>query len=238
MTEVVRLRVHDAELALERREGVFMPSQNGLFYAESVAFRAGERVLDIGTGSGLLAILAAQQGAEACATDISAAAVEAARDNARRNGVTIDARVGRLAAGFTGPFDVIVANLPNEIVAPAYLATLSAEEASSFAGGALGNEQILALLDAAPALMHGRSRLYLPVHTLTDWHGVLSAALRRFSVRLLTICALPAKPFVVAHLDFYRELDERGIVHVFRQAGRWHTYGYVYELRLLKEGGA
>ena len=48
----------------------------------------GERVLDLGTGSGILAIAAVKLGAAAClATDIDPVAVEAARANVAANGV-------------------------------------------------------------------------------------------------------------------------------------------------------
>jgi ribosomal protein L11 methyltransferase len=50
--------------------------------------RGGERVLDLGTGSGILAIAAVKLGAAAClATDIDPVAVEAARTNVAANGV-------------------------------------------------------------------------------------------------------------------------------------------------------
>ena len=54
------------------------------------------RVLDYGTGSGILAIAAARLGAtEVDAVDIDPAAVEAARENARANGVGVLDRRGQ-----------------------------------------------------------------------------------------------------------------------------------------------
>src|SRR5439155_16598106 len=47
----------------------------------------GERVLDMGTGSGVNAVLAATRGATVLAVDINPAALDAARANAVRNGV-------------------------------------------------------------------------------------------------------------------------------------------------------
>jgi release factor glutamine methyltransferase len=48
---------------------------------------AGERVLDMGTGSGVNAVLAATRGAEVVAVDTNPRALDAARANADRNGV-------------------------------------------------------------------------------------------------------------------------------------------------------
>ena len=64
--------------------------------------RAGERVLEIGAGLGLAAVLAARAGARVVATDVVPAAVEATRANAALNGVTIDARLGDCYAPVAG----------------------------------------------------------------------------------------------------------------------------------------
>src|SRR6266704_2507553 len=49
--------------------------------------RAGERGLDMGTGSGVSALLAARRGAEIVAVDVNPDAVECARSNAEVNGL-------------------------------------------------------------------------------------------------------------------------------------------------------
>lgn len=227
-------KVFGQQLKLEASAGVFMPSTNGLFYARSIRIGPGERVIDIGTGSGVLAIAAAKCGARVSATDIDPRAVITAERNAKINGVEIDVRSGNLFTNYEGPFDVILANLPNEIVAPAYLSDLPAEDARTFAGGNTGNEHLLALLNSASEFMSPDARLYLGVHSLTDYHGTLRTAISNYSARLLDLEELPAKSFVTDNLSFYQALNETGIVKIFRNAeGKWCTYGYVYELSLL-----
>lgn len=82
--------------------------------------RAGDSVLDYGCGSGILAIAAARLGAgRIVGVDIDPAAVEAARENARRNGVTGDF----FDAGTTLALqaDLVVANIlsnPLKVLAP------------------------------------------------------------------------------------------------------------------------
>jgi ribosomal protein L11 methylase PrmA len=73
----------------------------------------GGKVLDAGTGSGILALAAARLGAGAVrAVDTSPEAVAAALDNLNRNPVTVPFEVAREEAGrVEGEFDLIAANL-------------------------------------------------------------------------------------------------------------------------------
>ena len=87
----------------------------------------GADVLDLGTGSGVLAVAAARLGATSVlALDADPQAVRAARDNARLNGLeaivrveegTLEGALGPSTTLRTGPFDVIAANIsPSAIV--------------------------------------------------------------------------------------------------------------------------
>ena len=97
--------------------GVFAPISDSRFLADvlreqTLAPRA--TVLDVCTGSGILAVTAAMRGARAVtAVDMSRRAVLTAALNARLNGVRVDARRGDLFAPVDGQrFDVIVSNPP------------------------------------------------------------------------------------------------------------------------------
>lgn len=70
-------------------------------------------VLDAGTGSGILAIAAARLGAEdVLGIDIDALAVEIARENVGRNGVSQKVRIRKARIGeIRKKFDLVVANL-------------------------------------------------------------------------------------------------------------------------------
>ncbi len=73
----------------------------------------GARVVDVGSGSGILAIAAARLGArEVVAVDVDPIAVQASRENAARNrlGRIIASREGSVPTG-DGPFDLVLANL-------------------------------------------------------------------------------------------------------------------------------
>jgi ribosomal protein L11 methyltransferase len=81
---------------------------------------AGARVLDVGCGSGVLAIAAVTLGAaSALGVDIDPIAVEATAANARRNRMArrIRARLGSLPSG-EPPFEVVLANLIAGVLVP------------------------------------------------------------------------------------------------------------------------
>ena len=76
--------------------------------------QGGERVLDIGTGSGILAIAALKLGAkEAEGVDIDPMCVRTAGENAQRNGVAekLTVLVGDLSDKASGVYDIITANI-------------------------------------------------------------------------------------------------------------------------------
>ena len=73
-----------------------------------------DRVLDMGTGSGVNAILAASKGADVLAVDINPIAIQAAEANAARNGVAhrIEVRRSDVFSDVDDQFDLIVFDPP------------------------------------------------------------------------------------------------------------------------------
>ncbi len=74
------------------------------------------KVLDVGAGTGILAMVAAKLGAEAFGVDNDSSTVLVAKDNALQNAVNVDFRAGVLEDMLVfAPFDVVVANLFAEL---------------------------------------------------------------------------------------------------------------------------
>ncbi len=97
--------------------GVFQPPSDAWMvvrFLREQSLSAGRRVLDLCTGSGVLAIAAALDGAsEVTAVDVSCRAVAAVRLNARLNGVRVEGLRGDLFTPVAGRrFDLIVSNPP------------------------------------------------------------------------------------------------------------------------------
>ena len=101
-------------------------------------------VLDVGCGSGVLGIVAAQRGVTTIrSTDISAGAVEATVANAQLNGVIdqIEVDMAELAT-ISGPYDVVVANIlaPVLVSMAVDLRRLTAADGVLIISGILGND--------------------------------------------------------------------------------------------------
>lgn len=92
------------------------PSTQLAMIAVEDELQPGDRVLDVGIGSGILATAAALLGAaQVDGVDIEPVAVRAARENAARNGVSSRVHVAHGSVGadqpFTGEYDLVVANI-------------------------------------------------------------------------------------------------------------------------------
>lgn len=117
----------------------------------------GKTVLDVGSGTGLLAIAADRLGAEsAYGVDVDPLTIAVARENAARNRSRARFSLGSLdAAGLPSKFDVVVANLYAEL----HAALFAAYAQRLLPGGVAYLTGILATLrgtvtDAVPADMH------------------------------------------------------------------------------------
>lgn len=132
------------------------------------------RVLDIGTGSGILAIAAAKLGArEICAVDIDADACRVATENATVNRVAERIRVCDSLEAADGRFDVILANL----FAP-QLVELTTQIIARLApdGWAIGSG---ILVEEADSVVDAWSRAGLFLHTRRPEAEWVTLAFRR-----------------------------------------------------------
>src|ERR1044071_1083016 len=98
-------------------DGVYAPQEDSQLLVDvmdKLVLAQGNRVLDLCTGSGVIGINAALQGAASVtAFDICPKAVACATSNAAIAGVDIDVRLGSWeAAAELGQFDLVVCNPP------------------------------------------------------------------------------------------------------------------------------
>ncbi|MFJ6539096.1 HemK2/MTQ2 family protein methyltransferase [Streptomyces sp. NPDC091385] len=124
--------------------------------------RGRTEILDLGTGSGLLAVEAARLGARVTAVDISWRAVLTTWCNARLNGQSVRVRHGDLASAVPGRrFDLVVTNPP---YVPAPAAAPPRGPARAWDAGTDGRMVIDRICAAAPAVLRPTGTLLL-VHS-------------------------------------------------------------------------
>jgi release factor glutamine methyltransferase len=136
--------------------------------AARAASEAGLSIVDVGTGSGVIALTLARKfpEAEVIATDVSEEALSLARENAAQLGIGhIQLVQGDLLDGTAGDFDVIVANLPyvsrqdRDQLAPEVLRD---PEGALFAGER-GDEIVRRLIEEAPPRLRAGGLLALEI---------------------------------------------------------------------------
>lgn len=149
--------------------GVYEPAEDTFLLADNMDVCGGEYVLELGTGCGLLAILAAEAGARVIATDVNPAALRCARENARANDVNerIEFRPGSLFEPIGGEsFDLIIFN-------PPYLPVPRGDELDTpldraWEGGPNGRAVIDRFLDELPEHLKPRGRILFVQSSLSN----------------------------------------------------------------------
>jgi release factor glutamine methyltransferase len=174
-------------------ENVYEPAEDSFLFAENLDVEQGGSVLDMGTGCGILGILAAKNANAVVAVDVNPYAVRCAKENAVLNNVRSKLTFvqGDLFTWLNvkATFDVILFNAP-------YLPAEKGEEASwigrAWAGGATGRQIIDRFIAKAPNHLKQKGRILLMQSTLAD----VDETLRRFtafgiSARVVVEYALP-----------------------------------------------
>ncbi len=118
-------------LRLKLHPQVYEPAEDTFLLAENLAVKEGDVVLDVGTGTGLVALLMARKARYVLGVDINPLAVGLARENARLNDIkNVEFRLSDLFENVSGKFDVITFNapyLPGEPEEPIDLALVGGE---------------------------------------------------------------------------------------------------------------
>jgi release factor glutamine methyltransferase len=150
-------------------ENVYEPAEDSFLFAENLGVEDGEAVLDIGTGCGILGIVAAEKAAKVVAVDINPYAVRCAKENAKLNRVA-DRMIfvqGDLFAPVKTEenYDLILFNAP-------YLPSESFEAkswlGSAWAGGATGRSVVDCFICKASEHLREHGRILLMQSTLSD----------------------------------------------------------------------
>ncbi|MFQ5897404.1 MAG: HemK2/MTQ2 family protein methyltransferase [Candidatus Methylomirabilia bacterium] len=195
-------------------EGVQVPKAGSLHFCRHLEFHPGEGVLELGTGVGVAAVLAAKAGCQVVATDIVPQAVRCARENALLNGVgeRVEVLLGDCYDAVRGKsFDLICSN-PPQMPTPAGR-DRDDSVAAADNGGVDGWEVLDRVIQGARAHLNPGGRL---VFTIFAFLGQKAACSKLEAVGL--------KPSIIAgevqvfprigyeRLDHIRSLDREGVL--------------------------
>ena len=119
---------------------------------EVLADTAAPRVVDLGTGSGAIALAIAHRRTDAQveAVDASADALAVASENARRLSLQVRFAQGEWLAGCSGRYDLIVSNPPYVAEGDEHLPALRHEPMQALVAGVDGLADIRAIVEQAP----------------------------------------------------------------------------------------
>lgn len=156
----------------ERRAGIYPPREDTFLLLPFATVPFGTRVLEVGTGSGLLALTAARSGGRVVATDRSLTALRELRRSASREHLDVRPVRTDLARG-VGRFDRVLAN-------PPYLPSLpapSAEEPETrlaLDGGPDGCRVLSRLVSDLPEHLFPGAEAFVVVSTVQNPRALAS----------------------------------------------------------------
>ena len=171
----------DTEIDIEVAAEVYNPSDDSYLLVNVLEVSPGERLLDMGTGTGVAALHAAKAGARVTAVDLNPHAVTCARLNALRNDLKVEVLQSDLFEKVEGVYDVITFNppyLPEEGGPSSWMER-------SWSGGADGSEVVVRFLEDAWRFLAPGGRIYIILSSFGSIRTVLRMAKERYDVEMV-----------------------------------------------------
>lgn len=169
---------YDPDIVVAEHPDVYPPSEDSELLIESLDVVPGERVLEIGCGSGVVSMHCAANGASVTCADINPAAVELTKRNFSANGLEGEFLLSDVYDSVDGVFDTVVFNLPY----------LPAEDngmlARAWSGGPDGLGPLPRLLSGAKEHLSPDGRVVVVVSSLMD-RDRLGELLSPYGVRVI-----------------------------------------------------
>ncbi|WP_456471826.1 HemK2/MTQ2 family protein methyltransferase [Methanocaldococcus sp.] len=175
---------------------VYEPAEDTFLLLKNLVDVKNKRVLDVGTGTGILAIEAYKRGGIVEGIDINPKAIELAKKNAKLNNVNVKFYLSDLFSNVKGKFDVILFN-------PPYLPTEEDDIIDSylnyaFDGGRDGRRVLDKFIDEVDKYLNKNGLVQIVQSSLTDIDKTIERFKNKgFEVKIVDKLKIPFEILVV-----------------------------------------
>ncbi len=231
-TETITWKGRFGPMELKVGHATFRPSTISSLLANALEFKPGSVVVDVGTGSGILSIIAAKLGAsKVYGVDAAEETVEIATANAAAHGVAdrVEFAQGDMFEPLNHDIeaDVVigdVSGIPDEI------AMASGWFPSGLSGGPTGAELPMRMIEESKRLLRKGGSLFLPTGSLQDETSIIDRAKAVFgSMKQITERNIPLPSSLAEDPAVLRALKEK-VIALTQRGSRFQWTARVWQL--------